>query len=102
MGHAETKILFTDKEFSATIKEALDLLSEKPIVIDIDDPNFQEGELLGESSYDDFIKEGDKDYRCFQVSDEWQAISFKLYVWNNRGSKGSSLSSSWRVLECII
>ena len=103
LGHAETKILFTDKEFSATIKEALDLLSEKPIVIDIDDPNFQEGELLGESSYDDFIKTGDKDYRCFQVSDEWQAISLnytsgttgdpKGVVYHHRGAYLNAVSN---------
>ncbi len=103
LGHAETKILFTDKEFSTTIKEALDLLPEPPIVIDIDDPNFQQGELLGESSYDDFIRTGDEDYRCFQVSDEWQAISLnytsgttgdpKGVVYHHRGAYLNAVSN---------
>ena len=44
--HAETKVLFTDREFSETIKKALDLLDKKPLVIDIDDPSFVGGELL--------------------------------------------------------
>jgi fatty-acyl-CoA synthase len=103
LGHAETKILFTDKEFSATIKEALGFLPQKPIVIDIDDPEFQEGELLGECSYDDFINTGDKDYRCFQIGDEWQAISLnytsgttgdpKGVVYHHRGAYLNAVSN---------
>ena len=41
--HAETKVQFTDREYSNTIKAALELLSEKPVVIDIDDPYFTGG-----------------------------------------------------------
>src|SRR5665811_2497094 len=49
LDHAETKILITDREFSATIKVALSLAKVKPLVIDYDDPEFaQGGELLGE------------------------------------------------------
>jgi fatty-acyl-CoA synthase len=103
LGHAETKILFTDKEFSPTIKAALELIKEKPIVIDIDDPIFLEGELLGECSYDDFIKEGNADYRCFQIEDEWQAISLnytsgttgdpKGVVYHHRGAYLNAVSN---------
>ena len=38
MEHAETKVLITDREASAVLKEALELSSQSPIVIDIDDP----------------------------------------------------------------
>ncbi len=59
LGHAETKILITDREFSATIKEALRLCERKPLVIDIDDPLYAGGELLGEMDYERFIAAGD-------------------------------------------
>ena len=101
--HAETKILFTDREFSATIKAALDLLEAKPIVIDIDDPNFHAGELLGECSYDDFLEAGNPEYRCFQIEDEWQAISLnytsgttgdpKGVVYHHRGAYLNAVSN---------
>ena len=47
--HGGAKVLITDREFSATIAEALALLKNKPLVIDYDDPEFpQSGERLGE------------------------------------------------------
>ena len=58
--HAETKVLFTDKEFSETIKKALDLLDKKPLVIDIDDPSFVGGELIGDRTYEEFLLGGDQ------------------------------------------
>ncbi|MBQ14967.1 MAG: acyl-CoA synthetase [Gammaproteobacteria bacterium] len=101
--HAETKILFTDKEYSDTIKAALEIVSNKPVVIDIDDPYFQEGELLGEQNYDDFINTGDEDYACFQIEDEWQAISLnytsgttgdpKGVVYHHRGAYLNAVSN---------
>lgn len=101
--HAETKVLFTDREFSATIKAALDLVENKPLVIDIDDPNFAGGELLGERDYEELLGTGDADYRCFQIEDEWQAISLnytsgttgdpKGVVYHHRGAYLNAVSN---------
>src|SRR5215472_10958569 len=41
--HGGARVLITDREFSATIEQALALLDEKLLVIDIDDPSYQEG-----------------------------------------------------------
>ena len=38
--HGDAKILITDREFSATVGEALKLLKNPPLVIDYDDPEF--------------------------------------------------------------
>ena len=105
--HAETKVLFTDREFSETIKAALELLANKPLVIDIDDPLYDGGELLGEMTYDEFIAGGDPDYTCFQIADEWQACSLnytsgttgnpKGVVFHHRGAYLNAVSNalSW-------
>lgn len=105
--HAEAKVLFTDKEYSDTIKQALTLVSNKPVVIDIDDPYFNEGELLGEQNYEQFLETGDDDYACFQIDDEWQAISLnytsgttgdpKGVVFHHRGAYLAAVSNvmSW-------
>ncbi len=73
--HGEAKILITDREFSATIAEALKDLKRKPLVIDYDDPEFpQKGEKLGED-YEAFLQSGDPDFAWRMPSDEWDAIS---------------------------
>jgi len=109
--HAETKILFTDREFSATIKAALELLSTRPLVIDIDDPQFEGGELLGKMTYDEFIAGGDPDYSCFQIADEWAACSLnytsgttgdpKGVVFHHRGAYLNAVSNalSWDMVS---
>lgn len=111
LDHAETRVLFTDREYSNTIKAALELVANKPIVIDIDDPYFEGGELLGEKNYEDVLKEGDPDYRCFQIKDEWQAISLnytsgttgnpKGVVFHHRGAYLNAISNvmSWDMVS---
>ena len=101
--HAETKVLFTDKEYSATIAAALKLLDRKLLVIDIDDPYYQKGELLSDQNYEDFLATGDADYRCFKIDDEWQAISLnytsgttgdpKGVVFHHRGAYLNAISN---------
>lgn len=111
LDHAETKVLFTDREYSDTIKAALELVANKPIVIDIDDPYFEGGELLGEKDYEAVLQEGDPDYRCFQIDDEWQAISLnytsgttgnpKGVVFHHRGAYLNAISNvmSWDMVS---
>jgi len=73
--HAETKVLVTDKEFSATVEGALQGMSRAPIVIDIDDPLHEGGKLLGDKDYEAFLGEGDEDFDYRLPEDEWEAIS---------------------------
>ena len=88
LDHAETKVLFSDREYSSTIKAALELVVNKPMVIDIDDPYYQEGELLGEQNYEQVLANGDDDYSCFQIADEWQAISLNYTSGTTGDPKG--------------
>lgn len=102
--HAETKILFTDREYSDTIKAALPLVGHEILVIDIDDPSFEGGELLAETNYEQFIANGDANYSCFQIKDEWQAISLnytsgttgdpKGVVFHHRGAYLNAISNA--------
>ena len=102
--HAEAKVLFTDREYSETIKEVLELLPNDILVIDIDDPYFSGGELLGSQNYEDFISQGDDSYSCFQIDDEWQAISLnytsgttgdpKGVVFHHRGAYLNAISNN--------
>lgn len=88
MEHAETKVLLTDREASAVIKEALELSAQKPLVIDIDDPLEQSGELLGDMDYEAFIAAGDPNFEWSLPADEWQAISLNYTSGTTGNPKG--------------
>ncbi len=89
LDHAETKILITDREFAATVKEALTIAKVKPFVIDYDDPEFaQDGEMLGEIEYEAFIHDGDAGFDWSPPDDEWDAISLNYTSGTTGNPKG--------------
>ena len=73
--HGEAKILLADREYSVTIKAALQEMQQPPLVIDIDDPAEPVGELLGELDYEAFLQQGSTDFEYSLPTDEWQAIA---------------------------
>ena len=88
LGHGEAKILLTDREFSPAIKAALAEYESPITVIDIDDPYAEGGELIGESDYESFLKEGDPDYQWLVPADEWQAICLNYTSGTTGNPKG--------------
>jgi len=89
LDHGEAKVLITDREFSATIKEVLRLTKMKPLVIDYDDPQFpQAGEKLGSVDYEDFIAGGDPEFAWAMPNDEWDAISLNYTSGTTGNPKG--------------
>ena len=57
------------------IARALEGMNAPPIVIDIDDPLCESGDLIGEKDYEAFIDEGSPEFEYRLPDDEWQAIS---------------------------
>jgi len=86
--HGEANVLITDREFSAVTKEALTILEHKPLVIDIDDPLAENGELLGEMDYEALLEDGDPEYDWSPPADEWQAISLNYTSGTTGNPKG--------------
>jgi fatty-acyl-CoA synthase len=75
LDHGGAKLLITDREYSPIIEKALALAKNKPAVIDVDDPAFAGGKLLGEKNYEALLAEGDPTYPWSGPADEWQAIA---------------------------
>ena len=89
LDHGEAKMVFVDREFSGLVKEALQRASVKPIIIDIDDPEYDgEGERIGEAEYEDFIAKGDAHFNWRLPADEWQAISLNYTSGTTGNPKG--------------
>ena len=86
--HAETKVLFVDKEFSDVASKALKMLAVKPTVIAVDDPYFDQGELLGDSTYEQLLQSADADYAWQMPADEWQAITLNYTSGTTGNPKG--------------
>ena len=88
--HGEAKLLLTDREFSGTIAKALKLLptDSRPVVIDVDDPQFAGGELLGEKDYEALLAEGDPDFAWDYPADEWQSICLNYTSGTTGNPKG--------------
>jgi fatty-acyl-CoA synthase len=85
LNHGEAKALLSDREFSPVIKRALAALGREILVIDIDDPLAEGGELLGEMDYEAFLAEGRPQFDSGQPGDEWQSISL-LYTSGTTGN----------------
>ena len=86
--HGGAKVLIADREFSHVVKPALDQLKRRPLVIDIDDPLAEGGELLGEQDYEAFLLEGDAEFPWRVPDDEWQAITLNYTSGTTGNPKG--------------
>jgi fatty-acyl-CoA synthase len=88
LDHGEAKVLFTDREFSATVAKALELAKAKPLVVDVDDALFHDGERLGSIEYERFIAQGDPEFDWRFPDDEWDAITLNYTSGTTGNPKG--------------
>ena len=101
--HGGARVLITDREFSAIVGPALAMLDKKPLVIDVDDPSWPHGDLVGSVTYETFLAEGDPSYDWQNPADEWDAISLnytsgttgdpKGVVYHHRGAHLNAISN---------
>jgi fatty-acyl-CoA synthase len=76
LDHAQARVLITDREFSPAVAGALRQCEASPVVIDIDDPEYDgPGDRLGEVSYEALLAGAAPEYERVEPADEWQAIS---------------------------
>jgi fatty-acyl-CoA synthase len=90
--HGGAKVLLTDSEFAPVIKAALAELDERPLVIDICDPEGPGGangaERLGALDYEALLAAGDPDFAGLTPSDEWDAITLNYTSGTTGNPKG--------------
>ncbi|MCV6609720.1 MAG: acyl-CoA synthetase [Amphritea sp.] len=101
--HGRAKVMITDREFSTTAERALKMSQQQPLVIDVDDPQFEGGKLLGQITYEQLLNEGDEQFDWQPPADEWQAIALnytsgttgnpKGVVYHHRGAYLNAMSN---------
>jgi len=89
LNHGNARVLITDREFSGTVARALEQAVHRPLVIDIDDSEYDgPGELVGEKDYEALLAEGDPEYAWQPPADEWMAISLNYTSGTTGNPKG--------------
>jgi len=86
--HAEAKIVLVDREFSEIMEKAVGSMDHKPLVIDIDDPNYEGGKLIGELDYEALLAEGDPEFVTQAPKDEWDGIALNYTSGTTGNPKG--------------
>ena len=87
--HGGAKILIADREFSGTVEKALASIKSKPVVIDVDDPEYAgAGRRVGVQEYEHFIASGDPGFEWVPPEDEWSAISLNYTSGTTGNPKG--------------
>jgi fatty-acyl-CoA synthase len=107
LAHGEAKAILVDGEFSAIIARAIAKLDRKPLVIDIDDALYPEGERIGDITYEAFLTEGDPKFEWSLPEDEFDPIALN-YTSGTTGNpkgvvthhRGAYLNALSEILSC--
>jgi len=102
--HSETKVLLVDREYHRVVTEALAIARTQPLVVDIDDPECEDRAQIGDTTWEEFIADGDPDFAWAYPADEWNAITLnytsgttgnpKGVVYSHRGATLSSYGNA--------
>lgn len=93
LAHAEAKVFFVDAEYADVSRDALALLAEshpdqKILVVDVEDPTFDEPQTIGALNYEQLLEEGDPTFEWSLPEDEWDAISLNYTSGTTGDPKG--------------
>jgi fatty-acyl-CoA synthase len=86
--HAQVKVLIADREFHAVVRDALALLDNPPLLIDVDDPEYGQGQQLSELDYETLLAAGDPEFEWQWPQDEWAPISLNYTSGTTGDPKG--------------
>jgi len=89
LAHAESKVLLVDPEFRSLAEEALKLITQDIIVIDVFDQEYEGKQIaLGQYEYESWLAEGNPEFEWLLPQDEWDAISLNYTSGTTGNPKG--------------
>ena len=101
LDHAGSKLLISDREFTRLVKEALELTTVKPLLIDYHDTEFPDlGDPVSDLDYEAFLSAGDPDFAWRPPEDEWEAISLNYTSGTTGNPKGVVYHHRGAALMC--
>jgi fatty-acyl-CoA synthase len=89
LDHAGAKAVITDTGHADLMREALDLATCRPLVVDYDDPELAGPRArIGEIEYEELVESGDPGFAWQLPGDEWDAISLNYTSGTTGDPKG--------------
>jgi fatty-acyl-CoA synthase len=102
LNHGAARVVITDREFSGTIAAALEKNAARPLVVDVNDPEYLgAGRSLGDLDYEALLATGDPEYAWRPPSDEWNAIALNYTSGTTGNPKGVVYSHRGAYLNAI-
>ncbi len=102
--HGNAKVLIVDAEYAPLVRQALQQVDRKIVVIDVDFPDSQVAPI-GEHAYEALLTSGDPGFNWPGVTDEWQSLCLlytsgttgdpKGVVYSHRGAYLSALGNGF-------
>jgi fatty-acyl-CoA synthase len=89
LDHSEAKVFIVDRQWSDVASAALAKLRRRPLVVRIDDPYAEGGELIGDLDYETFIGRGDPHDEVCWPADEFDAITLNYTSGTTGNPKGA-------------
>jgi fatty-acyl-CoA synthase len=87
--HGEAKVLLADREFAPVVRAALGKVSRRPLLVGVDDPEYDgPEERLGEVDYESFLAGASPAFARAEPRDEWQAIALNYTSGTTGNPKG--------------
>ena len=86
--HSGARLLIVDREFTETVRKALELHGKPVHVVAIDDPATDNSVAFGDTTYEAFLEGGDPNQEPVLPTDEWQAIALNYTSGTTGNPKG--------------
>lgn len=86
--HGEARVLIADREYREVALAAVAQLEHPPLLVEVEDPEYGEGQPFGELDYEALLAEGDPEFAWEWPEDEWQAISLNYTSGTTGNPKG--------------
>ena len=91
LDHSETKVLLVDREYHRVVTEALAIAKVQPLVVDIDDPECDDRAQIGDTTWEEFIADGDPDFAWAYPVGRMERDLAQLHLGHHRQPQGRGL-----------
>jgi fatty-acyl-CoA synthase len=88
LDHGQARVLIVDSELAMLARDAIELATVRPLLIEYTDPTAAAQPTLGATDYEAFVAGGDPDFDWAMPGDEWDTISLNYTSGTTGDPKG--------------